>query len=240
LTNNDNYIIAEYELSITDLVIKKEFLFLTKLLNYIGRYILKIFNTYFVSIGVLLNILCAIFWVFIFSTNGISQIWTSQTIMFLILSCPIFFVRLLFHEAGHYAGALVCNVQPNAGFGIYYNSPVAYVDLTPLDTESKKSRILVDFAGISMDGYLLLILTVISFFVKNDLLYSIIVSLAMACLVSWNLSEKSDIYWALRDLMDARSITATWATPKLYIKRFRCKNNFAAFLGYNYCFLCYY
>lgn len=223
LTNNDNYNIAEYEPSIADLVIKKEFFFLTKLLNYIGRCLSNIFNTFFVSVGIIVNVLCTTFWVFIFSMNDVAQIWTSQTIMFLILFFPIFFARLLLHEAGHYASALVCNIQPNAGFGIYYNGPVAYVDLTPLDTESKKSRILADFAGISMDGYLLLILAIISFFVKNDFLYSIDVGIAMACFASWHLSEKSDLYWALRDLMDARSITATWATPKLYIKTL--KNN---------------
>lgn len=211
-----NQSITTYKPSLTDLNIKKNFNFFTKILNVIGGIVSKVFNISFLSIGVVLCIVNIIFWlVFSSANNDVILLWVLHPIIFITTVIPIAFINILFHEAGHYAGALVCGIKPKAGLGLYFNGPVAYVDLTPLDTAPKKNRVMADLAGIAMDGYSLMTIGILSLLFHSNLLKAFAVSIAMACLSSLFLSAKSDFYWALKDIFDGRSVTATWATPKL-------------------------
>jgi len=219
-----------YYPSITDLVLRRDIKCFSSLLHRIASILIHFWGGWFVNIGVILDVLILIYWLLFFKTD-ISLVWIKHIYICLLILIPVSTVRLVLHEAGHFTAALTCGVSPSAGLGIYYTGPVAYVDLTPLDTQSKRIRLFADLAGISLDGYVIAFLSIIAFVLNSQFLYSIVVLISMACFSSFRLTEKSDVYWFIRDIMDARSITATWGTPVKFYRSWQTQPEARKFLS---------
>lgn len=117
------------------------------------------------------------------------------------------------HEAGHFAVARQRGHNPEVGVGLYLTGPVLYTDLTCLELEAKQVRLRGDLAGVAVDGWLAAGLLALAGLFRSDLLHFLTLSHVMVSISNLRATEKYDGYWALRDLVDARSMSATWASP---------------------------
>ena len=133
-------------------------------------------------------------------------------------------VRLLLHESGHYAVAAQCGDRPRVGYGLYLAGPSLYVNLSHLESERVSTRLRGDLAGLAVDGHLLAIFTVFYLLHPDGLTAMILLSLCTVALSSLRPTEKSDGYWALRDAMGARAVSATWATPRALLTALRAQD----------------
>lgn len=131
--------------------------------------------------------------------------------------------RLLMHESGHYAVGAQCGDRPEVGYGLYLAGPSLYVNLSHLESERVATRIRGDLAGLAVDGYLIAILTLAYLWHPSGLAAIVLLSLCTVALASLRPTEKSDGYWALRDAMGARAVSATWATPRALLAALRAQ-----------------
>lgn len=129
--------------------------------------------------------------------------------------------RLLLHESGHYAVAAQCGDRPPVGCGLYLSGPALYVNLSYLESEPVSTRLRGDLAGLAIDGYLIAVLTLAYLWHPSGLAAIVLLSLCTVALVSLRPTEKSDGYWALRDAMGARAVSATWASPRALLAAMR-------------------
>jgi hypothetical protein len=122
-------------------------------------------------------------------------------------------VRGAAHEAGHFAVARGAGQIPPVGIGLYLYGPVLYVDLTCLETESRLVRIRADLAGAGIDGWLAGVLAGIYVVSRDSTIAALLLASCMVALGNLRATDKYDGYWALRDFLKARPMSATWAAP---------------------------
>ena len=133
-------------------------------------------------------------------------------------------VRLLLHESGHYAVAAQCGDRPGVGYGLYLAGPSLYVDLSHLESAPVATRLRGDLAGLAVDGYLIAALALAYLWHSDGMAAIVLLSLCTVSLASLRPTEKSDGYWALRDAMGARAVSATWATPRAMLTALRAQD----------------
>lgn len=123
-------------------------------------------------------------------------------------------LRALPHEAGHLAVARQAGYVPDAGVGLYLYGPVLYVDLSCLELEPKQVRVRADLAGAAVDGWVCGVLLIVAVFTGEPWLHTLLLSDCAIALANLRPTEKYDGFWALRDMFDARGMSATWASPR--------------------------
>lgn len=123
-------------------------------------------------------------------------------------------VRALPHEAGHFAVARRAGYIPNAGMGLYLYGPVLYVDLTCMELEPRQVRVRADLAGASVDGWLCAALLAAAVATGEPWLHAVLLTDCAVALANLRPTEKYDGFWALRDILNARGMSATWASPQ--------------------------
>lgn len=123
-------------------------------------------------------------------------------------------LRALPHEAGHFAVARQAGYSPDVGMGLYLYGPVFYVDLTCLEMEPRHVRVRADLAGVGIDGWVCGALLVVVVVTGEPWLQTLLLSDCVVALVNLRPTEKYDGFWALRDILDARGMSATWASPR--------------------------
>ena len=130
-------------------------------------------------------------------------------------------LRALPHEAGHFSVARRAGFTPDAGMGLYLYGPVFYVDLTCVELEPKQVRVRADLAGVSVDGWVCGALLVVAVVIREPWLYTLLLSDCAVALANLRPTEKYDGFWALRDIFDARGMSATWASPRRLLEFMR-------------------
>lgn len=168
--------------------------------------------TLVLGLGLLVaSLAAAVGWIPIASS---ASAWAAHPWLTVGLFAILASIKALLHEAGHAAVvASVTGRAPEVGVGLYFTGPVMYVDMSDLDTESRRERLRGDVAGLVIDGYVVATVTAIAIAMSNPVLSACALSLNLVVLASLNPLTKSDLHWFLRDLFNARHVTTSWARP---------------------------
>lgn len=211
---NDDTREGSYTPTLTDLTLKRSVPALRRVLSIVSILVLPATNAPGVVIGLALLAVSTLYVTLIAPVSAsMSPLIDHPAVMMLAL----FGWNLLMavpHEAGHFAVARRAGFAPNAGFGLYLYGPVLYVDLTCLELESKWVRVRADLAGVSVDGWACGVLLVVAWITGEPWLHTLLLSSCMVALANLRPTEKYDGFWALRDILDARGMSATWASPR--------------------------
>jgi len=204
-----------YRPHLADLVAKRPSRPLTVLVFWMARVLRPGVTLPGVCVGLVALLLSAIASLTTISISQVVQFWIDSPVLAISIIPLAFFVRLLVHEAGHYAVALDVGVRPKVGAGVYITGPVLYVDLSALDPLPLRTRLRADAAGLALDGLLLAGITATALLCDLSVTAATAVAavqleLTLAVLASLNPIEKSDLNWALRDMMGARHVTTSW------------------------------
>ncbi|MFC9872654.1 zinc metalloprotease [Nocardia salmonicida] len=152
--------------------------------------------------------------------EGISFVLTEPLTSLSIIGATLTGSALL-HEAGHYAVARRLGHRPVVGVGLYLSGPVFYIDLSAIESASRRDRMRSALAGPAVDGYVLSLLGICNLAIASPILVVAILIGSSAAVLALRPSDKSDGYWAIRDWFGARRIAATWANPAAFVRVFR-------------------
>lgn len=211
-----------YRPSVTDLVVRRPSRITGRIFDALATPLAPLVSHIGVGIGTVLTAGWLIYWIAIAvpAAQLYAAITTSPIVLLAVIvgSCTI---KLLLHEVGHFTVATSVGVRPAVGFGLYFTGPVAYVDLSPLDTRPTGIRIRADLGGVAIDGYVLTVLGVTALCLDKNILTAVAVATAAATFGSFNLTEKSDLYWVLRDRFSGRAVAECWDRPIPLMRRYR-------------------
>ncbi|MFV9452357.1 hypothetical protein ACNJ7E_02635 [Rhodococcus sp. NM-2] len=229
---------AEYIPALTDLVVRRRSVAFEAVVAAIGGAISRVAIPLIIYAAVALLIALAVFWTFIEAPSElVIGIFANHPFTFIALVVAVGTVRVVLHEAGHYGVAHRHGVQPTVGLGVYFTGPVAYVNLSPLDTHRRSIRLSADVGGLAVDGILLATATGLWCLTGSPLFSVVSVLLSALALTSFSPLEKSDAYWFVRDLFDARAVSASWDRPLTLLREVRnptVQGNFARILLFVY------
>jgi putative peptide zinc metalloprotease protein len=114
------------------------------------------------------------------------------------------FISIVFHELGHATASHHYKAKHGGiGFGLYlYFMPVFFADVTDIWRLDKWKRIVVNSAGVYFEIIFCLVLSIIGFATKNQIIE--ILSLIIAGKALYNLLPflRADGYWILSDLFN--------------------------------------
>lgn len=134
----------------------------------------------------------------------------------------VLFLSLVFHEFGHISAAYHYKITAGKmGFGLYLIFPVLYADMTNAWRLDNKKRVVVDLGGMYFQLLVLIPLTLISIFSKNNT--CILTCLNIIIYTSANLNPlfKLDGYWILSDYfkLDNLSSNAFQVASNVILRR---------------------
>lgn len=228
-TAHEGYIPA-----LTDLVVRRRIVAFEAVVAAIGGAISRVAIPLLIYPAVALLIALAVFWTLIEAPSElVIGIFANHPFTFIAIVVAVGTVRVVLHEAGHYGVAHRHGVRPTVGLGVYFTGPVAYVNLSPLDTHRRSTRLSADVGGLAVDGILLATATGLWWLTGSPLLSIVSVLLSALALTSFSPLEKSDVYWFVRDLFDARAVSASWDRPLTLLREVRnptVHGNFARIL----------
>lgn len=114
---------------------------------------------------------------------------------------------ILLHEFGHAAAAYRLGARRvSIGAGLYLVIPVAYSELSELWRYPRRSRVVVDLAGVYMQG-LVLIGLMLLFHLRNESIWLVAASTTAASML-WNLNPflRMDGYWVVADALGVHDL----------------------------------
>ena len=107
-----------------------------------------------------------------------------------------------FHELGHASACKFFNIQHGGiGFGLYLNFPVLYTNVTEVWKLNRKERCVVNIAGVYFQSYWIILLLVLFFITKNDILRYLILIMNFGFIMTLNPFFKFDGYWIASDIL---------------------------------------
>jgi len=109
---------------------------------------------------------------------------------------------VLLHELGHAAAAWRCGARSvSIGVGWYVCFPVAYAELSETWRMTRRQRVLIDVAGIHMQG--LWVATLMTWHAASGEAVLLVAALSSALSILWNMNPllRMDGYWLLSDLL---------------------------------------
>ncbi len=173
-------------------------IFPPRVVNWVCRGLQYIFAAP-VVFGGLLAILAG--WVSMFVAMHYTETWPSLAASQVIAVASIATIGVLLHEFGHAAsGYRIGTRRVSIGVGWYFAIPVAYSDLSELWRYPRNARILVNCAGVYMQGLLLSALMLGYYFGHHDTV-CLTAAGATAASMLWNLNPflRLDGYWVAAD-----------------------------------------
>jgi putative peptide zinc metalloprotease protein len=166
---------------------------------------------------------------------------TSQSILILPV---ISLVVLIFHEIGHATACYTYGAKNGPiGFGFYLLTPVMYADVTDSWKLTKDKRLLIDIAGLYMEGLIMTIFTVIYYLSGIDFFLYVAIVIIFNTVININPFLKFDGYWILCDLTNTYNLRELSDRNlidllKLKTKAFKASNYLFAFYALlNFLFL---
>ncbi len=173
----------------------------SRTLGKVGQIMLPLFRRE-IAIPILLYSFLVLSWYFArrhnlsASTSSISSISIYNNIWALFIVMFSFII----HEIGHTTASVKNQIIPeSAGLGLYFFSPVFYVDVTQTWTLPPRERLLVDVGGIYFQAIFVSILTTINILFNNLILHRAILSILLLMLINLFPFIKLDGYWMLSD-----------------------------------------
>lgn len=202
-----------YTGAFTDLLARRESKTLGKVISWVGVMLSSVMHPIVVVAGTFALLVQFVYWIAAAPVDVIADVWLNAPLQLFAVLFLAQSVRLLLHESGHYAVARRAGREPEVGVGMYFTGPVIFVDLTPLDVTDRKTRLTADMAGLAMDGFFVTLFTASYLATQVPLLAAVSVTLASVAMASMYPTVKSDGYWAMRDLLNGRAVSYTWASP---------------------------
>ncbi|HSD13889.1 MAG TPA: hypothetical protein VLB74_04515 [Flavobacterium sp.] len=145
---------------------------------------------------------------------------TTQNILMVPL---IMLVTLFLHEIGHATACYSYGAKNgDIGFGFYLLTPVMYADVTDVWKLPRKERVIVDIAGLYMEGLLITILTVIHWLTKSEILIYAVIIIIINTFINLNPFLRFDGYWILSDITNIYNLKSV--SNKRLIELIKCKN----------------
>lgn len=118
------------------------------------------------------------------------------------MSVLIVLSSFLVHEMGHIGACMRCGLIPNsAGIGLYFFSPVFYVDTSEAWVLPAKKRAIIDIGGVYLQAIFVGVLTVIYMCTGSLVIHRTILLILLLILTNLFPFIKLDGYWALSDLI---------------------------------------
>ena len=123
--------------------------------------------------------------------------------IYMIIGLLIFILASsFFHELGHASACKFFNIQHGGiGFGLYLNFPVLYTNVTEVWKLNRKERCVVNIAGVYFQSYWIILLLVLFFITKNDILRYLILIMNFGFIMTLNPFFKFDGYWIASDIL---------------------------------------
>lgn len=146
-----------------------------------------------------------------------------------------FFLGILFfliissfiHELGHASACKYYHINHGGiGFGLYFNFPVFYTDVSAIWRLKRSQRCVVNMAGVYFQVILLLPLLITYFFTYEDFVKYIIIVMNINFVITLNPFFKFDGYWLVTDLLGVPNLrTRSNEVLKYYYMKMRGKPN---------------
>lgn len=205
---------ASYEATLTDLVIKRPSPWIGTAVLGIAVVMKPLTSWTGVLAGLLLLLVTSVYSTMLMPVQPTvdTLFGNSWGLMLIVIVWQL--LRGAAHESGHFAVARGAGQNPPVGIGLYLYGPVLYVDLTCLETESRSVRIRADLAGAGIDGWLAGVLAGIYSVSRDGTIAALLLATCIVGLTNLRPTDKYDGYWALRDFLKARPMSATWAAPR--------------------------
>lgn len=125
---------------------------------------------------------------------------TNTSNVFIILILLI--IAAVFHEIGHISASIKFGIVPRwAGVGIYFVSPVTFVDVDNTWKLKQRERLIVDIGGIYFQLIIALIYSVIYLIFNKIVFLQVSSLLIISALFNLNPFLKYDGYWILSDIL---------------------------------------
>jgi len=123
----------------------------------------------------------------------------------------IVIIILFIHEIGHSIAAKKYKIQVSEiGFGLYYIFPVFYINLNEAWKLKIEKRNIINLSGIYFQLIIGLLLIIISFFQKDNYIFSSIFRINFyIILLNLNPFLKFDGYWIVSDLLKENNLLKT-------------------------------
>jgi putative peptide zinc metalloprotease protein len=136
----------------------------------------------------------------------------------------ILLLSLFLHEIGHASACYTYGAKNGSiGFGFYLLTPVMYADVSDAWKLNKKERILIDIAGLYMEGLLMFVFFVIFLITKIDFfLYSSVI-IVFNSFININPFLRFDGYWILSDLTNTYNLRESSNTKLIEFFTFKMK-----------------
>ncbi|MEO5316312.1 hypothetical protein PV772_19705 [Pseudarthrobacter sp. CC12] len=209
---------SRYGTTITDLVIKRPSPWIGAVVRSIAVVTRPLTSWAGVLTGLLLLMITSVYSTLIMPVQPTVDFVSDNALGFILTAIVWQMLRGAAHESGHYAVARATGQDPPVGMGLYLYGPVLYVDLTCLDTQTRSIRIRADLAGAAIDGWVTAGLTGLYLATSDSTTAALLLTSCAVALSNLRPTDKYDGFWALRDLLEARPMSATWAAPRKLLK----------------------
>ena len=134
--------------------------------------------------------------------------FTGITTSFLVIPLTMGF-SLIIHELGHASACRSYGAAPGEiGFGFYLFTPVLYTDVTNAWKLKRGERVVVDIAGMFMEGMLTTSLIVLYLITQNIVFYLSACTIGFNMFININPFLRYDGYWILSDLCNTPNLRA--------------------------------
>lgn len=212
---------APYRATVTDLVIKRPLPWIRSVVRGMSEITKPLTSWAGVIIGLFLLLFSSIYSTLLMPVQPTVDAAFGNAPALILIVILWQLIRGAAHEAGHFAVARAGGHNPPVGIGLYLYGPVLYVDLTCMETEPRSTRIRADLAGAGIDGWLTGVLAGIYFASRDSMVAALLLSSCTVALANLRPTDKYDGYWALRDILRARGMSATWAAPRELLRTVR-------------------
>lgn len=148
-----------------------------------------------------LMIICNILFIFLkdnnINFNNEKGGWSSVVIFWILL-----YIDSIFHEMGHISASIKYGVIPKgAGIGMYFISPILFVDVDDTWHLQQYQRIVVDISGLYFQLVVTIFYTIIYILTDNTIFLNVNKMIILNAIYNLNPLLKFDGYWILSDCL---------------------------------------
>ncbi len=120
----------------------------------------------------------------------------------IILLFIVTFLSSFIHELGHATACKVFGIKHGSiGFGMHYNIPVLYTDVSNIWKLKRSQRLVVNIAGIYFQMFLLTLILLLYFITGHYLIKYLILIINFGFIITLNPFFRFDGYWIISDLL---------------------------------------
>lgn len=173
-------------------------------LSFLFNILKYLFNKKIMILSVVIFILNLIVSTIISLNSGIFLKSTSSIKIIVIV-----YISLILHELGHATAAKKCGIDAGKiGIGLYFISPVMFVDITNAWRVDHKKRVLIDIGGVYFQAITTIFLSMLALITSNKIYYLCNVSISVMILYNMMPFLKLDGYWIFCDYFKISNVSS--------------------------------